>query len=193
MTLPERVVELHRALGARRIPHAFGGALALAYWTLDPRGTSDIDVNVFLPADRCARALAALPHGVDQPAGTAETIARDGQVRLWWGQTPVDLFFDYVPVHAAAASNRRMVPFASTRIPVLGPDELAVFKAMFDRTRDWADIEALIAAGTVDLDEVRRMLLTLVGEDDARFARLDEAARRAAMPEEGLEPPTRGL
>ena len=50
MTLPERLVALHRALARRRIPHAFGGAIALAYWTLDPRATSDIDINVFLPA-----------------------------------------------------------------------------------------------------------------------------------------------
>ena len=44
MTLPERLIELHRALTRRKLPHAFGGAIALAYWTLDPRGTSDIDV-----------------------------------------------------------------------------------------------------------------------------------------------------
>ena len=56
MTLPERLVELHRALAARRIRHAFGGAIALAYWTLDPRGTNDIDVNVFVPAERAERA-----------------------------------------------------------------------------------------------------------------------------------------
>jgi hypothetical protein len=31
MTLPERVVALHRALAKPRLPHAFGGAIALAY------------------------------------------------------------------------------------------------------------------------------------------------------------------
>jgi hypothetical protein len=179
MTLPERLVELHRALARRDVPHAFGGAIALAYWTLDPRGTSDIDVNLFVPSDQCAVALTALPPGVAQPDGTVETIQRDGQVRLWWDETPVDLFFDYVPVHADAARHRRIVPFADTRIPVLGPIELAVFKAMFDRTRDWADIEAMLAAGTLDLDAVRTALRAMLPPDDARFPRLDEAARRA--------------
>ena len=179
MTLPEKLVELHRALEAAKIPHAFGGAIALAYSTLDPRGTSDIDVNVFAPAADPGPALAALPAGIDQPDGVAETIAREGQIRLWWDETPVDLFFDYEPVHAEAARNRRLVEFAGTRIPILGPDELALFKAMFDRTRDWADIEALVAAGTVDLDSVRRMLGELIGEDDPRFARLDDAVERA--------------
>jgi hypothetical protein len=179
MTLAERLVALHRALARRRIGHAFGGAIALAYWTQDPRGTSDIDVNVFLPAEACARALRALPAGVAQPAGTEQLVARDGQVRLWWDETPVDLFFDSVPVHRDAARHRRTVAFAGTRIPVLGPVELAVFKAMFDRTRDWADIEAMLAAGTVDLDAVRETLRTMLPADDPRFARLDDSLRRA--------------
>ena len=178
MTLAERLVALHRALTRRRIPHAFGGAIALAYWTLEPRGTRDIDVNVFVPASGAARVLRALPEGVDRPEGIEETIARDGQTRLWWDDTPLDLFFDYVPVHEEAARNRRTVPFEGTRIPVLGPVELAVFKAMFDRTRDWADLEAMAAAGTLDVAAVKATLRTLITEDDERFTRLDEAVRR---------------
>jgi len=176
MTLAERLLELHRSLAADEVPHAFGGAIALAYWTLDPRGTSDIDVNVFVPADDCAGALAALPRGVEQPPGTIAAIARDGQRRLWWDDTPVDLFFDYVPIHADAARNARSVDFAGATIPILGPVELAVFKAMFDRTRDWADIEAMAAAHTLDFEAVETALATLVEEDDARFARLGEVS-----------------
>lgn len=179
MTLAERLVALHRALARRRIPHAFGGAIALAYWTLDPRGTSDIDINIFVPAGACERALRALPDGIAQTPGTAAAIAADGQIRLWWEDTPIDLFFDTLGVHTDAARHRRTVPFSSTRIPVLGPVELAVFKAMFDRTRDWADIEAMVAAATIDLDAVRATLLTMLAADDPRFTRLDEAQRRA--------------
>ena len=179
MTLPERLVALHEALSARRIAHAFGGAIALAYWTLDPRGTIDIDVNVFVPATKAERVLRGLPRGVAQPDGAAQTIARDGQIRLWWDEVPVDLFFDYVPIHADAARNRRRVPFAGTRIPVLAPTELAVFKVMFDRTRDWADIEAMLAAGTLDVEAVRAELTTLLDAGDERFARLEETVSRA--------------
>jgi Nucleotidyl transferase AbiEii toxin, Type IV TA system len=181
VTLPERLVALHRALARRRIPHAFGGAIALAYWTLDPRATSDIDVNVFIPAADAGRVLRALPPEIAHPAGTEEKIAAEGQIRLWWDETPVDLFFDYVPLHADAARHRRTVPFAGTRIPVLGPVELAAFKAMFDRTRDWADIEAMVGAATLDVDAVRETLETLLPTGDERFARLDEAVRRAAV------------
>lgn len=182
MRLPEKLVALHEALDAASIPHAFGGAIALAFWTLDPRGTSDIDVNVFVPATDCAEALSALPDAVDRPPGTAEAIARDGQVRLWWDRTPVDLFFDYGPVHADAARHARMVPFEATQIPVLGPIELAVFKAMFDRTRDWADIEAMFASGRVTVQAVKATLERLLEPDDHRFERLDEADRRSRTP-----------
>jgi hypothetical protein len=178
VTLQEKLLALHHALAGRRIPHAFGGAIALAYWTLDPRGTSDIDVNVFVPPTDAAQVLLFLPEGIAQPADALETIAHAAQIRLWWTETPVDLFFDAVPVHADAARNRRDVPFEDERIPVLGPIELAVFKAMFDRTRDWADIEAMLCAATLDLDAVRETLSTMLPGDDERFARLDEAARR---------------
>jgi hypothetical protein len=181
MTLPERLVALHRALARRRVPHAFGGAIALAYWTLDPRATSDIDVNVFLPASEAAQALRALPPDVAQPEGTAEAVARDGQIRLWWDETPIDLFFDTVSVHRDAARHRRRVSFARTQIPVLGPEELAVFKTMFDRTRDWADIEAMLAAESLDVDAVRETLQTMFPPGDHRFARLEEALRRARV------------
>ena len=173
MTLPERIVEIHRALSKAGIPHAFGGALALAYATLDPRGTSDVDVNIFTPASMPERALAALPDGIDQPPGTVETIVRDGQIRLWWDETPIDLFFDYIPLHDEAARNRRTVPFEGEQIPILGPVELAVFKVMFDRTRDWADLEAMAEAGTVDLAAVKKAVEALAGADDARVPRLD--------------------
>jgi hypothetical protein len=173
VTLPERVIALDRALAARAIPHAFGGAIALAYETLNPRGTIDIDVNVFTPASEAAAVLDALPEGIAVPPHTLATIEGDGQVRLWWGETPVDLFFAYAPVHDDAARHVKAVPFEGTTIPVLGPIELAVFKAMFDRTQDWADIEAMIAADTLDVDAVRDALATMLPPDDHRLARLE--------------------
>lgn len=179
MTLPEKLVTIHRALSAAALPHAFGGAIALAYATLDPRGTSDIDVNVFTDAADAARVLDALPPEVDGPPGVVDALTHDGQARLWWDETPVDLFLDTVPLHADAAAHRRDVPFAGATVPVLGPVELAVFKAMSDRTKDWADIEAMLAADTLDAEQVRIALADLVPHGDHRFTRLLTAAREA--------------
>ena len=179
MTLGERIRTLHRAFKEHDVPHAFGGAVALAYATEEPRGTRDIDVNVFLPARHAADVLALLPPGIDQPAGTAEKLARDGQIRLFWDDTPVDLFLDYAPIHEEAARHRRNVPFEGETIPVLGPVELAVFKAMFNRLRDWGDLEEMAQADMLDFDAVRDALAEMVGSDDERLMRLDEVARRA--------------
>ncbi len=179
MTLQAKMLAIAAALERAGIRHAFGGAIALAYATLNPRGTSDIDVNIFVAAPAADAVLAALPEGIAVPDGTAEAIASDGQTRLWWDGTPVDLFFDYLELHEQAARNVRMVEFEGREIPVLAPTELAVFKAMFDRTQDWADIEAMIGADTLDVTAVRATLAQLVDADDPRFARLDDAIRRA--------------
>ena len=63
------------------------------------------------------------------------------------------------------------MPFADTTIPVLGATELAVFKAFFNRTKDWADIEAMVDSGTLDVEVVVAELLALLG-DDPRIERL---------------------
>lgn len=180
MNLPSRIVAIHYALDAARIAHAFGGAIALAYWTENPRGTSDIDVNVFLAADECEVGLKALPAEVRWDEADRDAIAREGQRRLWWDKTPIDVFFDYHRIHADAEANRRFVQFEGTEIPILGPVELAVFKAMFDRTRDWADIEEMARNQTLDMESVRAIVTEMVGEDDPRLERLSEAAKRGS-------------
>ena len=178
-SIASKLLLLHERLSNAGIEHAFGGAIALAYWTANPRGTIDIDVNVFVPATEADRVLAALPHEIPRDRTTIEEIERNGQIRLWWGKTPVDLFFSYEPLHDEAARNRRTVPFEGTEIPVLGPVELAVFKVMFNRTQDWADIEAMLRAGHLDLDDVRDHMAGPVGDDEQRIGRLEEARRRA--------------
>lgn len=172
-TLVEKIVALSEALTAAGVGHAFGGAIALAYCTEDPRGTRDVDVNAFVPASEPEPVLAALPPGVTVPPGTADVSAREGQVRLWWDDTPVDLFLDYAPLHAQAARGSREVPFAGRQIRVLGPVELVLFKALFDRPKDWVDIATVVDAGAVPQDRVREGLLELVGPDDPRVSRWD--------------------
>lgn len=183
MILFERLLAIHASLSEASVDHAFGGAIALGFWIREPRGTRDIDINIFVPQDECEQALAALPDGVAYGDEDVERIKRDGQARLWWEDTPVDVFFSNLPIHDQAARHRREVPFEGEMIPVLDPVELGVFKAMFDRTRDWADIEEMLAAETLDADTLREQLIALVGHDDQRLARLDEALRRADRPD----------
>ena len=65
----------------------------------------------------------------------------------------------------------RRVDFVGQPIRVLAPADLATFKVLFDRTKDWADIEAMLDSGTLDVDEVVAELVVLLG-DDPRVERL---------------------
>jgi hypothetical protein len=47
-----------------------------------------------------------------------------------------------------------------------------VFKAFFNRTRDWADLEEMLAAETIDPDAVAAVLIRFLGADDERVGRL---------------------
>jgi hypothetical protein len=57
-------------------------------------------------------------------------------------------------------------------LPFLGCQDLAVFKAFFNRTKDWADLEAMHEAGTLDVAGVAGVLATFLGSDDDRISRL---------------------
>jgi hypothetical protein len=177
-SLVETIVELERALCGAEIPHAFGGALALAFHTAEPRGTRDIDVNVFLAPAAVDEVFAALPAAVTHTGADADRVRRDGQVRLFRDDTPIDLFFTTHAFHDTAELHLDVVPFAGTEMPVLGATELVVFKAFFDRTKDWADIEAVLEAGTADVHAAIGWLVDLLRGDDPRVARLCDLARR---------------
>jgi hypothetical protein len=170
--LAERLLAVQAALGKAGFPHAFGGAIALAYCTLEPRGTRDVDVNVFVGVDRADEVLDALPAGVKVRKADRAAARRDGQVRVMWDDTPIDVFFDTHEFHHETAEGIVEVPFEGTTIAVLGCEALIVFKAMFNRTKDWADIEAILGAGPVGGRRALDRLRTLLGPADPAVVRL---------------------
>jgi len=184
VTLVEQILELHRHLGAAELPHAFGGALALAYCTLEPRGTRDIDVNVFVGVDQIDELVAALPTDIVVTDTNRTELDRDGQSRLWWADTPVDVFLSNHSFHDHAEANRRYVPLAGVDdLPVLACADLAVFKAFFARPKDAVDVATMVVAGAIDVDHVEAQVSMLLGDESTRadfFARVrDDAARIA--------------
>lgn len=179
--LPEKVVAIDKALTAAKVPHAIGGAIALIYYT-EPRATADVDVNVFVGTDRWPEVKVALQEiGVDVDADE-RALERDGQVRLWWDRNAVDLFFSYDPFHDEMEGATRRVPFGDARIPILGPEHLTICKAMFDRPKDWLDIEAILAfTDPLDLDAIRSWLTRMVGPEDERLEKLDALVARLEL------------
>ncbi len=176
MSVAEKMVAVHDGLAEAGIDHAFGGALALAWCTEQARGTIDIDVNLFVPpADRDA-VLAVLPRPIEVTDGHRAAIDRDGQVRLFWGENPIDLFFNTTSYHEEVAERVRWEPFAGRDLPFLACQDLAVFKVFFDRTKDWADLEAMQEAGTLEVEHVLGVVVRYLGGDDARVERLRHIA-----------------
>jgi hypothetical protein len=167
-----KILALDEAMDAAAIPHAFGGALALAWCTEQARGTIDIDLNVFVDGDGAARVFAAFPEGVQWSDADVAITMRDGQIRLWWDSTPVDLFLNTSEFHRQAAGRARREPFAGREVPFLSCTDLAVFKAFFNRTKDWADLEAMLEVGALDVDRVLGVLVRYLGADDERVERL---------------------
>jgi hypothetical protein len=173
-SLPDKVLALDRRLQEIGVEHAFGGALALAYYA-EPRSTIDIDVNLFLAPSaypQVERALASL--GVRGEVDPAHVL-RDGQCRLWWGRTPVDLFFAYDDLHEAMRREIRREPFGDAVLSVLAPEHLLACKAIFSRPKDWLDIEQVfVCVDDLDVDEVRAWLRRIVGAEDPRYQRFED-------------------
>jgi hypothetical protein len=174
-----RLIAVHDSLTEAGLDHAVGGALALATYVYPPRGTVDIDLNLTADPSDPARVLSALPRQVQIHPGAAEALRSDSQVRLWWRSadldTPIDLFLPASPMyHRLVVERAQPAVFLGTEIKVLTATDLMVFKMLFDRRKDWADIESLIRAGAGDPAEAVGWVAQIVGPNDPRLAKLHE-------------------
>lgn len=165
-----RIVAVTEMLDSLNVPHQFGGAIALA-WYRSPRATTDIDLNVTVHPKDMSPVLGALEHlGVTISAANKRAIARDGQVRLDWEGSYLDVFCATLHFHREMAVRARRVSFGPVEIPILSPEHLIVCKAVFNRPKDWVDIEEIVSWGTeVDAGEALRWVEEMLGvESDER-------------------------
>ena len=140
----DKIKAVHRALEQAGIPHAFGGALALAFYA-EPRETSDIDVNVFVPVERrqeVDEALAAL--GTDP-------------------EHPIHLFFSCDALHEEMPKKVGRVSIGGETIPLVSPEHLVVRKILLGRPKDQQDIEQILARTSVDQEEIDNWVRRLGG------------------------------
>jgi hypothetical protein len=174
--LAAKIVAVHEALELLRVPHQFGGAIALA-WYRSPRATTDVDLNVTATPSESQPILGALTGlGVAVSRTARAAIARDGQARLDWEGSYLDVFFATLDLHREMAERAREVEFGPVRIPILSPEHLIVCKAVFDRPKDWVDIEEMLDWGTaLDAAEVMRWTAEILGEGSEQHERLVEA------------------
>jgi hypothetical protein len=171
--LVARILSVHELLDSLGVTHQFGGAIALA-WYRRPRATTDIDLNLTVrPAD-AEPVLRAVEHlGVTVSAADRAAVREDGQARLRWQDSYLDVFFATFDLHDEMATEARAVQLEGVEIPILSPEHLVVCKAVYDRPKDWIDIEAMAAWGTdIDSGAVLGWVCCLLGDDAPQVARL---------------------
>ncbi len=167
-------------LESRGVPYAIGGALAYGVWAI-PRGTLDIDLNVFVGPERLDpvfEAFHALGIEVSEENARREA-ASEGAFRAWFGDFRLDVFTPSIDFSWEAMRTRRKAKSGGTELWFLSAEALAVFKLLFFRPKDLVDLERLLATQGARLDRgyVRRHLVEMLGEDDARVAKWDDLAR----------------
>lgn len=163
------------------VSYAIGGALALAVAGV-PRGTADVDVNVFVEDTQLPHVLTLLESlgmELDRDASIARA-RRDGMFVARWDGMRIDVFLPSIPFAREAERTRtRIVDAAGWSGWFLSAEALTVFKLLFFRGKDLVDLERLIAVRP-DLDRayVRAAIVEMMGDDDERVRRWDDLVRR---------------
>lgn len=174
-------LEIARALEADQIPYALGGALALGAHGV-PRGTLDVDINVFVDDATLPRLVACLRAlGVDLELEIAlRSAARDGMFIGHWAGMRIDVFTPSIPfAHEAGRTRVLLTDRSGQSIWFLSSEAIAVFKLLFHRPKDVADLERLCAVQGPALNRayVRDWIVEMLGPADERVATWDRVSR----------------
>lgn len=184
-TAAEAARAIADALRGAGLPHAIGGALALGVAGV-PRGTKDVDVNVFVEDDLVPRVIEVLRSvGIAlDPDGALARGRRDGMFVGVWDGMRIDVFVPSIPFSREADRTAIEVTVDDWTGRFLSPESIAVFKLLFFRLKDRGDLERLVAVRGPDLDHayVRRWMVEMMGEDDERVLAWDDIVRRFAGP-----------
>lgn len=173
-------VELGKVLEAEHLPYAVGGALALGVHGVS-RSTQDVDLNVFVSADRLESLLVVLQkHGVQVDAAKARTEgASEGVFFCWAGTTRIDVFLPSIDLSWEALRTRVSVVVQGSPTWFLSAELLSCFKLLFFRPKDLMDLERLVATATsLDAARVRALIVEAMGAGDERVRAWDDIVRR---------------
>ena len=181
---PAQVAEqIAQAIEATGCEYGIGGAIALGYWG-QPRGTLDVDVTLFLPADQptsCVRLLQSIGCTV-QADRAIRSLTEHGFCQVEFKGLRVDIFLPTVPFYEHARQRRRPVTLGSHSVMIWDAETLCVFKMMFFRRKDLADLEQLLRTqgNQLDRDWVLRQLTEMYGPNDPRISQWQELVREQA-------------
>ncbi len=173
----EAAIQLAEVLRARSCDYAFGGALALGYWAA-PRGTLDVDVTLFVPGndlDECVSILQSA-HCALQRVDALVSLREHGFCRTTFAGFQLDVFVPTIPFYEMARSRSRLVTLCGQPIVIWDAETLCVFKMMFFRLKDLADVEHIIQVQGMELNRhwVLDQIVEIFGRRDPRVVRWQE-------------------
>lgn len=128
-----------------------------------PRVTRDVDAVTLIRQEEWEGFLKAGADFGFQPRRT-DSIAFAKETRVLLArhipsEIDIDIAFGALPFEEQAIAKRQWVEVGGVRIPLPRPEDLIVMKAVANRQRDKADIEAILDAHPkLDLRSVRRYL-----------------------------------
>ncbi len=180
-TAAEAARAIADALTAAGHDYAIGGALALGVAGV-PRGTKDVDVNLFVGSEELPRAIATLSElGIEvNPEHALAHAERDGMFIGTWDGMRIDVFVPSIPFSHEAAKTAVTITVDGWTGRFLAPEAIALFKLLFFRIKDRGDLERLVAVRGADFDHayVRRWIVDMMGEDDERVRAWDDVVSR---------------
>lgn len=165
--------------------YAFGGAIALGFW-IDPRATVDVDMTLFLDPTKPTSVLQCLVQlGCEFDLDEAVKLVREhGFCHARLDGRQVDVFLPNTPFYEAARLRRVRRRLIQTEAWVWDAATLAVFKLMFFRPKDFADVVQMlrVQGPQLDRDWVRDQLESICGRRDPRLIRWAELVADAESP-----------
>ncbi len=180
-TAAEAARAIADALSAAGHDYAIGGALALGVAGV-PRGTKDVDVNLFVEPKELSSAIKTLRSlGIQiHPEHASARAERDGMFVGTWDAMRIDVFVPSIPFSHEAQRTATTITVDGWTGRFLSPEAIALFKLLFHRIKDRADLERLVAVRGRDLDHtyVRRWIVEMMGEDDERVSLWDDLVAR---------------
>lgn len=180
-TAAEAARAIADALSAAGHDYAIGGALALGVAGV-PRGTRDVDVNLFVTPSELPDAIATLASlGIELNRDHAIARAeRDGMFIGMWDGMRIDVFVPSIPFSHEAGETAVTISVDGWTGRFLSPEAIALFKLLFFRIKDRGDLERLVAVRGADFDHayVRRWIVEMMGEDDERARAWDDIVAR---------------
>ncbi len=176
----EAAARIGRCFEATGLPYAIGGALAYGQYGI-PRATHDVDINAFVEPPRLGELISTLGQaGVTVDAARAEReSAEQGMFVGHLGDLRIDVFTPSIDFSWEALRTRVRLPLGAEHFWFLSAEALSVFKLLFFRSKDIADLERLLAVygDKMNCAYVRKHISAAMGEDDPRTQTWDRLVR----------------